>query len=113
LRIPIDLFREYPITLFGLPTGQTFNIAMSVFGAALLARNWMRRASDKATRPEPAGRQPSSGPAWRRPAFALTLTLALTIPSDATRDVPAVYSKRHPGLKHSTMYPQIDEQDRR
>jgi phosphatidylglycerol:prolipoprotein diacylglycerol transferase len=113
LRIPIDLFREYPITLFGLPTGQTFNIAMSVFGAALLARNWMRRASDKATRPEPAGRQPSSGPGWRRPAFALTLTLALTIPSDATRDVPAVYSKRHPGLKHSTMYPQIDEQDRR
>jgi phosphatidylglycerol:prolipoprotein diacylglycerol transferase len=109
LRIPIDLFREYPITLFGLPTGQTFNIAMSVFGAALLARSWMRQTVDEATRPARADRHPSSGPGWRRLAFAVTLTLALTIPSDATRDVPAVYGKRHAGLRHSAMYPQIEE----
>jgi phosphatidylglycerol:prolipoprotein diacylglycerol transferase len=113
LRIPIDLFREYPITLFGLPTGQTFNIAMSVFGVALLARSWMRTAADEATRPEPARRQAYSAPGWRRPAFALILTLALTIPSDATRDVPALYGKRHPGLKYSAMYPPIDQQGRR
>ena len=112
LRIPIDLFRAYPITLFGLPTGQTFNVAMSLFGAAFLARNWMRTA-EKAAALEPDGRQPPSRPGWRRLAFAGTLTLALTIPSDATRDVPALYGKRHPGLKHSTMYPPIAQHGRR
>lgn len=39
LRVPIDLLRDYPVTLMGLPAGQTFNILMSVAGAILLLRN--------------------------------------------------------------------------
>jgi phosphatidylglycerol:prolipoprotein diacylglycerol transferase len=108
LRIPIDLFREYPITLFGLPTGQTFNIAMSLGGLALLARSWLRRPAAEGV-PQSRPRDDAAGSGWRRPAFAAILTLALTIPSDATRDVPALYGKRHPGLAYSTLYPQIQE----
>jgi phosphatidylglycerol---prolipoprotein diacylglyceryl transferase len=107
LRIPIDLFREYPITLFGLPTGQTFNIVMTIVGAILLTRSWMRTPADEARPPACAVWPRSSGIGWRRVAFAVVLTLALTIPSDATRDVPAAYGKRHPGLTHSAMYPPI------
>jgi hypothetical protein len=31
----------------------------------------------------------------------------MTIPSDATRDVPATYGTRHPGLAHSLLYPAL------
>ncbi len=51
LRIPIDLLREYPITLLGLPTGQTFNIAMALLGAILLLRNWLRRPGTRVDAP--------------------------------------------------------------
>jgi len=40
-------------------------------------------------------------------AFAASLAVALVIPSDATRDIPARYGKRHPGLAYSAMYPPI------
>ncbi len=101
LRIPIDLVREYPITLFGLPTGQTFNLLMAAVGLALLARNWMRREA-----PTPVPVTVEAGPGWRRLAFAAVLAVALVIPSDATRDVPELYGKRHPGLVHSRLYPE-------
>ncbi len=108
LRIPIDLLRQYPITLLGLPTGQTFNIAMTALGAILLLRNWLRR-------PEPRDEDPSApdhvppgvGLGWRRAAFAACLAVALVIPSDATRDIPARYGARHRGLGYSSMYPRI------
>ncbi len=41
LRIPIDLLREYPLTLGGLPSGQMVNVIMAVCGAALLLKNWL------------------------------------------------------------------------
>lgn len=116
LRIPIDLLREYPITLLGLPTGQTFNIVMSCVGAVLLLRNWLRRpvqrrgTADGA--PSVAADAPSgpsrAGLRWRRLAFAACLVIALVIPSDATRDIPATYGTRHPGLVYSPMYPRIE-----
>jgi phosphatidylglycerol:prolipoprotein diacylglycerol transferase len=106
LRIPIDLLREYPITLLGLPTGQTFNILMSLVGAMLLLRNWLRRPDKVAVVTAPASGHQRVG--WRRVAFAAILLLTLLLPSDATRDIPAVYGNRHPGLVHSAMYPPID-----
>src|SRR6185295_17781053 len=49
LRIPIDLFREYPGTLLGLATGQRFNVFMTVLGAALL---WRFRRGTRAPKHE-------------------------------------------------------------
>lgn len=106
LRIPIDLLREYPITLLGLPTGQTFNIVMTFVGAALLIRN-MRRPAIEPQQQKATSAVRVTGPGWRRFAFAGLLAIALVIPSDATRDVPVRYGKRHPGLVHSAFYPRI------
>jgi phosphatidylglycerol---prolipoprotein diacylglyceryl transferase len=106
LRIPIDLLREYPLTLAGLPSGQAVNVAMAAAGAALLAKSWLWPAPS-----QPAGRAPALPPRplwWHRVAFALLLVLPPAIPSDATRDVPATYGHRHAGLEHSRLYPRLD-----
>lgn len=109
LRIPIDLLREYPITLLGLPTGQTFNIVMACVGAVLLLLNSRRRPVTPVNGPFVAA-DVLSGPGvgGRRVAFAACLAIALVIPSDATRDIPAKYDQRHPGLVYSPMYPRIE-----
>jgi phosphatidylglycerol---prolipoprotein diacylglyceryl transferase len=101
LRIPIDLLREYPLTLAGLPSGQMVNVIMAVAGAALVLKNWLAPPVETAM---PAA-SAASAPAWQRLAFAVMLMLALVIPSDATRDIPATYGHRHPGLRHSWAYP--------
>jgi phosphatidylglycerol:prolipoprotein diacylglycerol transferase len=108
LRIPIDLLREYPITLLGFPTGQTFNVIMAGAGALALRRN-LRRVPEapKAERSTPPRRESNDGFGWRRVAFAACLFAALTIPSDATRDIPVHYGSRHPGLEHTTWYPSL------
>jgi phosphatidylglycerol:prolipoprotein diacylglycerol transferase len=108
LRIPIDLWREYPITTFGLPTGQTFNIMMATIGGALLARNLFRVRTMCGSGLEDSPSGADDGRPWQRIAFALILLIGLLIPSDATRDVVARYQKRHPGLHHSAMYPGLD-----
>ena len=109
LRIPIDLLREYPITLLGLPTGQTFNILMSFLGVILLLLNRLREPAVRDETIVPAEEpQTGSGLRWRCLAFAAFLALALVIPSDATRDIPVLYGDRHPGLEHSVLYPRIE-----
>jgi phosphatidylglycerol:prolipoprotein diacylglycerol transferase len=109
LRIFIDLFREYPLSLLGLPSGQTFNVFLTATGFALLVRNYVRRrpAVDVAH----AKTAPAEAPAnltWRRVALAACLLFPLIIPSDATRDVPKTYGDRHPGLQYSALYLRID-----
>jgi len=103
-RIFIDLLREYPLTLWGLPSGQTFNVTMAVVGAGLLAKSFVRPG-----RSPVAGVQPEASPSWRRAAFALILLFVLVIPSDATRDVPVRYGARHPGMVHSRIYPALPD----
>jgi len=108
LRIPIDLLREYPLTLMGLPSGQMVNIVMAVLGAVLLAKNWLLPPAQTAVETASAGAAPARV-AWRyRLALGLLLLVPLVIPSDATRDVPSCYGARHPGLKHSVIYPKLD-----
>ena len=105
LRIPIDLLREYPLTLAGLPSGQAVNIAMTMVGAVLLLKNWLLPPTNAAAGAFAApARHPS---AWHRLAFAALLLAVLAIPSDATRDVPETYGSRHPGLRHSRLYPAL------
>jgi phosphatidylglycerol:prolipoprotein diacylglycerol transferase len=112
LRIPIDLLREYPITLWGLPTGQTFNLLMMLGGAIALLLSAGRTgtvpslvpAADTGDSPLASGDNPLLA---RRLAFAACLALALVIPSDATRDIPTLYGHRHPGLEYSFIYPRL------
>lgn len=103
-RIPIDLFRDYPIATFGLPTGQAFNGIMATVGLMLLFKSVWRSSADIRTSPEP-----SAAPGWRRWVFATVLLFAMVIPSDATRDVPERYGSRHPALAHSAFYPNLPD----
>jgi phosphatidylglycerol:prolipoprotein diacylglycerol transferase len=106
LRIPIDLLREYPISFLFLPAGQTFNVLMALAGAALLAKNVLWPAAPTAAAP---GRASTLRPlqALSSFAFAALVLIALAIPSDATRDIPARYGHRHAGLSYSRIYPRL------
>jgi phosphatidylglycerol:prolipoprotein diacylglycerol transferase len=106
LRIFVDLYREYPTTLLGLATGQSFNLFMSSLGVFLFF--WLRHKG-KAVEPPalPAAAAPAGGLWLRRTAFALLLVLPTIIPSDWTQDVPARYGRRHSGMQHSWLYPPI------
>lgn len=105
LRIPIDMLREYPISMWGLPTGQTLNFLMLSAGIIMLTINYLRNRK-KTTENHPK-EIVETDTGWRKWAFFLLLILPLVIPSDATRDIPVRYGKRHPGLVHSAIYPPI------
>jgi phosphatidylglycerol:prolipoprotein diacylglycerol transferase len=97
LRIPVDVFREYPTAVFGIGTGQWLNLATALLGAGLLAA-----LRGRAPRPVAAtGRDADDGSRpprllGRRLVFALLVVFPLIIPSDWTQDVPERYGKRHP-----------------
>lgn len=105
LRIPIDILREYPISMWGLPTGQTLNLLMFGTGIVLLMANYLRNRNK--TNEKPAREISEAKIGWQKLAFILLLFMPLVIPSDATRDIPERYGRRHPGLVHSAMYPPI------
>ncbi len=108
LRIFIDLFREYPLTLMGLPAGQAFNVLLAAAGLALLVRNALR-APEREYRPQPpAAGEDTGGRWWRRLALGACLAFPLVIPSDATRDVPRTYGHRHAGMHYTSLYLPID-----
>lgn len=113
LRIPIDMFREYPSDFWGLPNGQMLNIFMVLFGLFALAINIYRNrktseTSDIATQKTETSNEPQR--LWPRiAALTAICIIPLIIPSDATRDVPNTYRQRHPGLEHSAIYPAISD----
>ena len=83
------------------------NILMVVVGIVVLAVNiYNARSTREPEMPEKANGNPS-GLGIRRFALVILCVVPLVIPSDATRDVPAAYGERHPGLEHSWMYPNI------
>jgi hypothetical protein len=84
---------------------------MVLLGIVLLVRSRLRRLGRLEPRPGiNEGRGiPDRPPSWtQRTAFALVLLFCLAIPSNWTQDVPARYGKRHSGLEHSWLYPEID-----
>jgi phosphatidylglycerol:prolipoprotein diacylglycerol transferase len=109
LRIFIDVFREYPTTLLGLATGQSLNLFFCLAGLFTLIWSWR-----KGIRRAPSSQSDDQAPddkgnlLWRKVLFGCLLLFALAIPSDSTQDIPARYSKRHPGLQYSAMYPRIE-----
>jgi phosphatidylglycerol:prolipoprotein diacylglycerol transferase len=105
LRIFIDLYREYPLTLLGLPAGQAFNLFLAAVGLAIIARNLLRKPEDDAALRRPTAVAGAEGGMWwRRAAFAACLLVPLVIASDATRDIPNVYGHRHPGVGYTALY---------
>ena len=115
LRLFIDLLREYPQTLLGMPAGQAFNLFFASVGMALLVRSYLRKGEGPAS-PRSAGADDAppgscgvdeSTPTavWLRWClFAAIVVFALAIPSDGLRDVPKVYGDRHPGLTYTSIY---------
>ena len=113
LRIFVDLFREYPTNLFGIATGQAFNILMTVLGAFLLFWFSRKQRPVKADSISPtASASDRTGPRrslWlKRIVFASLLLFPLTLPSDWTQDIPARYGKRHAGMHYSFLYPHVE-----
>jgi phosphatidylglycerol:prolipoprotein diacylglycerol transferase len=105
LRIPIDTLRDYPIAMWGFPTGQTLNFLMVLAGTLMLVANYARHRNNTIeAEPKEIVETPVG---WRKWALIVLLLVPLVIPSDATRDIPVRYGKRHPGLVHSAMYPPI------
>lgn len=108
LRIFIDLFREYPTSVFGIATGQTFNILMTVVGAFLIV--WFtRRRNEKEVRSVKELQEDRPQTLWlKRCIFVVLILISLTLPSDWTQDIPTRYGKRHSGMQYSWMYPQVE-----
>jgi phosphatidylglycerol---prolipoprotein diacylglyceryl transferase len=104
LRIPIDTLREYPISMWGVPTGQMLNIIMLGAGLIAMAVNIYRSNTKTVERDRASDDRPVG---LRRFAFMAICLFPLIIPSDATRDVPVTYGQRHAGLVHSALYPRI------
>ena len=104
LRIPIDVFREYPTRLWGFATGQSLNLIMAAIGLVLIW--WFGRSGYPRVQLRGTYERPFSL-GTRIIAFIAILIFCLLIPSDWTQDVPARYGKRHPGLKYSVLYPRI------
>jgi phosphatidylglycerol:prolipoprotein diacylglycerol transferase len=110
-RIVIDLFRDYPTHRLALGTGQTLNIVMASVGIVTLIRSRLRRLGrlGRGRAPAPASPPAHAAPLMaQRVAFACVLTLCVTIPSNWTQNVPARYGARHEGMRHSSVYPNID-----
>jgi len=111
LRLPIDLLREYPLRLAGLPSGQAVNLLMALAGVALLVKNCLRPPlAGWREQPDPAAPADQRAATWQQLTFAALLALSLVIPSDATRDIVARYGHRHAGLTHSAIYPALGSQ---
>ena len=110
-RIFIDLVRDYPTHRLALGTGQTLNLVMAALGTGLLLRSRLRRLGRLPPRVAPP--RLNTATAHRPASLAQHLTLAavlafcLVIPSNWTQDVPGRYGKRHPGLRHSWLYPKV------
>jgi phosphatidylglycerol:prolipoprotein diacylglycerol transferase len=116
-RFIIDFFREYRTELFGIPPGQEFNIAMTLAGLVLVVWAFNGRNSqiqhstgNQATdHLKPGDEKPLT---VRRVIFVALLAVPMVIPSDWTQDIPARYGKRHDGMTHSALYPEVNEAEK-
>ena len=116
LRLFVDVFREYRVSVFEIGTGQIINILMALTGLLLFFWFSYRKRPEEDETERRAGTIPGEpvppvGLWARRVVLALLLFFCLTMPSDWTQDVPARYGERHPGLEYSALYPRIPVAD--
>lgn len=115
LRIFVDFFREYRTDLFGFPPGQEFNLFMTFLGLSMLWWFYRKRevSREKSLRDALVSHRAADRSClWaRRAIFLLILVLPMIIPSDWTKDVPEGYSRRHPEISYSAIYPRIGSPD--
>jgi hypothetical protein len=80
---------------------------MALLGVVLIVRSRRKpsHTSSMYTPPPFAGLGPH---AWQQLVFSAVLAFCLLIPSNWTQDVPARYGKRHVGLTHSWIYPELN-----
>ena len=115
LRIFIDLFRDYPTHRLALGTGQTLNLLMVFVGGFLLIRSRWRRLGRLGSEAQikPLAPLVEEQPLiLQRIALIGLLLFSLVLPSNWTQNIPQRYGKRHPGLRHSLLYPEIDTSPR-
>ena len=113
LRIFVDAYRDYATWIYGIATGQTLNIFMTLLGGGLILWFWKYgKDGNPVEKPEsiPAVAAPMHRENYwgKRAALASLLLFSLLMPSDSTQDIPERYGKRHPGLHHSAFYPHIE-----
>lgn len=109
-RLFVDIFRNYPTSLWGLATGQSLNLIMTFTGLALLLF-LSRKAEPHDDHQQPVRGMSDASPRslWmKRTVFIFLLVFSLILPSDWTQDIPKRYGKRHPGLEHSRLYPELN-----
>jgi len=106
LRLFLDVFREYRVSFFEIGAGQVINILMSLAGLFLV---FLFSRGEALRRAEAMTLDSKQSGLWvRRCLLAFLLFFCLTIPSDWTQDIPVRYGQRHPGLKHTFLYPPIN-----
>jgi phosphatidylglycerol:prolipoprotein diacylglycerol transferase len=108
LRLFVDLFREYRVSLVEIGTGQVINISMALAGLILMV--WFSRRGRHLPKPIASSAEVvlTRGGLWRRRALLVSLlSSCLIMPSDWTQDIPTRYGKRHQGLHYSKLYPRI------
>lgn len=106
-RIFVDFFREYRISFWGLPPGQGFNIFMTILGIFMVFYLSRRSKEEKDALTKKVNEEAHSG-ILKRLILIFLILFPLISPSDWTQDIPKRYGKRHQGLKHSKLYPQIE-----
>ena len=112
LRVFIDLFRDYPTHRLALGTGQTLNLIMVSIGVVFLIRSRIRRLGRLRSGAREAldvEAPPEKAPfVLQRIVLVVLLVCCLTLPSNWTQNIPERYGKRHAGLEHSWLYPDIN-----
>ncbi|HJZ11838.1 MAG TPA: prolipoprotein diacylglyceryl transferase family protein, partial [Acidobacteriota bacterium] len=107
-RLFVDLFRDYPTSLWGLATGQSLNLIMTFTGAAMLFILSRKPSDSPILTPQMAAPNESHLQIWmKRVVFAVLLAFSLILPSDWTQDIPQRYGKRHPDMEYSRLYPKL------
>ncbi len=98
LRFFVDLFREYETYIFGIGTGQNFNVFMSIAGLIMIFLFYKQKEKFKIKDPYTSLKKEDKDKIAifiLRIIFILLILFVLLIPSDLTRNIIQEYSERH------------------
>lgn len=106
LRFFVDIFREYPVQLFGLGLGQNFNLVMSIVGLGMIV--YFSKKKERLVKEIPSKKnlkKDSRIYLWiLRIILIFLIIFSLLIPSDWTQNVVSFYGTRHLMDNASSIY---------